>query len=110
MTGSQRVYFSVFGSGLGHVTRILEVADRLGEGYRPLISTSGQGADHLRAVGSRVDAVACPPLDVRWQGEGFSSWHVLPYFPFTFNNFLKQLAFERKSIARFDPKVVVSDS
>ena len=108
--GSQRVYFSVFGSGLGHITRILELADRLGEGYEPLVSTSGQGVEHLRAKGNGIRAVACPPLDVKWQGEGFSSWHVLPHFPFMFNNFLRQISFERRSIASFDPKVVVSDS
>ena len=108
--GPRRVYFSVFGSGIGHVTRILEMADRLGDGYEPVVSTSGQGFDHLRARGNGVRGVACPPLDVRWEGDGFSSWHVLPYFPFTLNNFLRQLAFERRSIAAFDPGVVVSDS
>ena len=108
--GPHRVYYSVFGSGLGHITRMLEVERRLGDGYRGLISTSGQGLDHVRAEGDGAEAVECPPLDVEWKGHGFSSWHVLPHFPFTFNNFLRQLAFERRSIAKFDPRVVVSDS
>lgn len=54
--------------------------------------------------------MSSPSIDVQWESEGFSSWHVLPRFPFTFNAFLNQLAFERRSIMRFNPSVVVSDS
>lgn len=106
---SRRVYFAVFGSGLGHVTRMLDVSQRL-DGCQSLFSTSGQGLDHVRSRGGMRAAVESPALDVEWRGEGFSSWHVLPYFPYTLSAFLRQVAFERKSIARFAPSVVVSDS
>jgi UDP-N-acetylglucosamine--N-acetylmuramyl-(pentapeptide) pyrophosphoryl-undecaprenol N-acetylglucosamine transferase len=105
-----RVYFAVFGSGLGHITRVIEISERLGDGYQSLFSSSGQGLRHLNARGREIAAVESPSLDVQWKEGGFSSWHVLPQFPFTFNAFLKQLAFERQSIRSFDPKVVVSDS
>ena len=108
---SRRVYFAVFGSGLGHVTRAMDIAGRLAvDGCQSLLSTSGQGLGHARTRGNGMAAVAAPSLDVQWKGEGFSSWHVLPRFPFTFNAFLRQVAFERQSMARFDPKVIVSDS
>ena len=108
--GSKRVYFSVFGSGLGHVIRALDLAGRLGAGYESRFSSSGQGIEHLRVMGLDGAAVETPSLDVEWKGGGFSSWHVLPQFPFTFDAFLRQMAFERRSIKKFDPGVVVSDS
>lgn len=107
----RKVYFAVFGSGLGHATRVLEVARRLrAEGREFLFSSSGQGLEFLKANGEAKNATECPALDVEWASGGFSSWHVLPRFPFMFNTFLKQFAFEERNIARFDPDVVVCDS
>ena len=109
---SRRVYFAVFGSGLGHVTRILEIAKLLPQGESQLrYSSSGQGFNFLKAKGLGASSVRCPPLDVEWaSGGGFSSNRVLPGFPFMFNNFLKQLAFERRAMRDFGPTLVVSDS
>lgn len=105
-----RVYFAVFGSGLGHITRVIEISERLGDGYQSLFSSSGQGLGHLRSKGRELAHVASPSLDVQWRGGGFSSWHVLPQFPFTFNAFLRQVEFERQSMRRYRPNIVVSDS
>jgi len=109
---ASRVYFGVFGSGIGHVTRILEIAKLIpSDEFRLRYSSSGQGFSFLRAEGMAASSGECPPLDVEWaSGGGFSSNRVLPGFPFMFNNFLKQLAFERRSIRAFDPTLVVSDS
>jgi len=109
---SHRVYFAVFGSGLGHVTRILEISRQLPQGeYESRYSTSGQGLGFLESRGEGTRTERSPPLDVEWAtGGGFSSHTVLPHFPFMFNSFLKQLAFERRAIGRFEPEVVVSDS
>lgn len=109
-TVGSRVYFAVFGSGIGHVTRALEIAGRLGEGYESAFSSFGQGIGYLQSRGRGRTTLASPSLDIRWEGGGFASWHVLPRFPFTFNAFLRQVAFERRSIEKFDPSVVVSDS
>jgi UDP:flavonoid glycosyltransferase YjiC (YdhE family) len=109
---SRRVYIAVFGSGLGHVTRMLEIAARLPKDeYEFVFSTSGQAYGYLEAKGMSGQSERCPSLDVEWVvGGGFSSHKVLPGFPFMFNNFLKQLAFERRAIRKYDPDVVVSDS
>jgi UDP-N-acetylglucosamine--N-acetylmuramyl-(pentapeptide) pyrophosphoryl-undecaprenol N-acetylglucosamine transferase len=108
----RRVYFAVFGSGLGHVTRILEITDRLkrdGDEFR--YSCSDQALNYLMMHGEADSVLKSPSLDVEWTEEGsFSSKQFIPRFPFMFNAFLKQIAFERENIARFDPKVVVSDS
>jgi UDP:flavonoid glycosyltransferase YjiC (YdhE family) len=107
----RKVYFAVFGSGLGHVTRVLEVARRLRRNGTELrFSSSGQGIVYLRSNEESGNSVECPGLDVEWAGGGFSSRHVLPRFPFMFNTFLRQLAFEERSIGAFDPDIVVSDS
>ncbi len=109
---SSRVYFAIFGSGLGHATRVLEVSGRLPrDEFEFRYSSSGQGFAHLKSEGVGQSSVECPPLDVEWaSGGGFSSHRVLPGFPFMFNSFLRQVAFERKSIGKFAPKVVVTDS
>jgi len=109
---SRRVYFAIYGSGLGHVTRVLEISGRLPQGeYETRYSTSGQGLGFLESRVEGQRAIKSPPLDVEWaEGGGFSSHTVLPHFPFMFNAFLKQVAFERGAIRRFDPAVVVSDS
>ena len=108
--GQLRVYFSVFGSGLGHITRILELSNRLA-GADVKYSTSGQGLAFLEAKSLRDKAAPTPHLDVEWGPVGgFSSYSVLPRFPIMFNTFLRQLASERRSMAMFRPSVVVSDS
>jgi UDP:flavonoid glycosyltransferase YjiC (YdhE family) len=108
---NRRVYFTVFGSGLGHATRVLDMAQRLrAQGYAFRISSFGQGLRFLRSQGEADIALDSPALDVEWAAGGFSSWHVLPRFPFMFSSFMRQLAFEGANISRFDPDVVVSDS
>jgi UDP-N-acetylglucosamine--N-acetylmuramyl-(pentapeptide) pyrophosphoryl-undecaprenol N-acetylglucosamine transferase len=109
---NRKVYYAVFGSGLGHVTRVLEVARRLRDSDDQFrFSSSSQGLNYLKSNGEERNVTESPSLDVHWAaGGGFSSWHVLPHFPFMFNSFLKQIAFERGSISKFDPDLVVSDS
>jgi UDP:flavonoid glycosyltransferase YjiC (YdhE family) len=109
---SRRIYFAVFGSGLGHVTRILEIAKLLpSDEFQLLYSSSGQGYSFLKSKGLGASSMNGPSLDVEWaSGGGFSSNRVLPGFPSMFNNFLKQVAFERRAIRDFGPTLVVSDS
>jgi UDP-N-acetylglucosamine--N-acetylmuramyl-(pentapeptide) pyrophosphoryl-undecaprenol N-acetylglucosamine transferase len=109
---SRRVYFAVFGSGLGHVTRILEISESLrqqGDEFR--FSCADQALDYLTNHGHEEEVLKSPSLDVEWTEDGsFSSKDFIPKFPFMFSAFLRQIAFERENIARFDPRVVVTDS
>jgi UDP-N-acetylglucosamine--N-acetylmuramyl-(pentapeptide) pyrophosphoryl-undecaprenol N-acetylglucosamine transferase len=109
---SRRVYFAVFGSGLGHVSRILDITERVrrdGDEFR--YSCSGQAQNYLNMHGQEENVLKSPSFDVEWTQEGsFSSKDFIPRFPYMFNSFLKQIAFERTNISRFDPQVVVSDS
>ncbi len=109
---SRRLYFAVFGSGLGHVSRILEVAKRLREdGDEFRYSCSDQALNYLMMNGEGGNVLKSPSLDVEWTEEGsFSSKEFIPRFPSMLNAFFRQIAFERENIAKFNPKVVVSDS
>jgi len=107
-----RIYFAVFGSGLGHATRVLDIGRSLSaRGDSVRYSSSGQGLSYIKTHEPGVDAVACPPLDVEWTEEGsFASRDFVVHFPFMFRSFFRQVAFEADSISQFNPKVVVSDS
>jgi UDP-N-acetylglucosamine--N-acetylmuramyl-(pentapeptide) pyrophosphoryl-undecaprenol N-acetylglucosamine transferase len=97
---------------LGHVTRVLDVADRLhGNGHEFCYSGSLQALKYLRLHQNGSKVLESPSLDVEWTEDGsFSSKDFIPHFPSMFNSFLKQIAFESESISRFDPSIVVSDS
>jgi UDP-N-acetylglucosamine--N-acetylmuramyl-(pentapeptide) pyrophosphoryl-undecaprenol N-acetylglucosamine transferase len=107
-----KIYFAVFGSGLGHATRALDIARRISaneDGIR--FSCSGQGLRYIRTHEPLADAVECPSLDVEWTEEGsFSGRDFMVHFPQMFRSFSRQVAFEAESISRFGPKVTVSDS
>jgi UDP:flavonoid glycosyltransferase YjiC (YdhE family) len=108
----RRVYFAVFGSGLGHAARALDLTERLrNEGYEFRYSSSDQALSYLSMNWGEGNVVMSPSLDVEWTAAGgFSSSDFIPRFRFMFNAFLKQVAFEEGSISRFDPRLVVSDS
>lgn len=107
-----KAYFAVFGSGLGHATRMLEIARSIGEaGVAVRLSCSGQGLRYIRADSPEADSVECPVLDVEWTEEGsFASKDFVVHFPQMYRSFARQVLFEARSIKRFDPDVVVSDS
>ncbi|MDA4111206.1 MAG: hypothetical protein OK439_01605, partial [Thaumarchaeota archaeon] len=105
-----RIYFSVFGSGLGHAARISEISDRLwkpGDEYR--YSSFEEGLDYLRSQGKYP--TKSPAIDLKWNSDGgFSSQDSFLGFPRAIIKFFRQLAFEADILTRFNPKVVVSDS
>jgi UDP:flavonoid glycosyltransferase YjiC (YdhE family) len=108
----RKIYFAVFGSGLGHATRALDISGPLranGDAIR--YSCSGQGLRYLKNQDPGADTVECPHLDVEWTEEGgFSSRNFVVHFPQMVRSFLRQLVFESESIEKFDPSVIVSDS
>jgi UDP-N-acetylglucosamine--N-acetylmuramyl-(pentapeptide) pyrophosphoryl-undecaprenol N-acetylglucosamine transferase len=94
------------------VTRVIDIAQRVGAEWDKIrYSCSGQGLEYIRTHQPQMDAVKCPALDVEWTEEGgFHSRSFVVHFPFMLRSFLNQVAFEEESIAKFDPKVTVSDS
>ncbi len=94
------------------MTRVIDIAQRLGADWDKIrYSCSGQGLEYIRTHHPQMDAVECPHLDVEWTEDGgFSSRGFVVHFPFMLRSFLNQVAFEAESIAKFEPRVAVSDS
>ena len=80
----RRIYFAVFGSGLGHVTRVLDIAGRVrrnGDEFR--YSCSLQALDYLNTRLDKGSILESPALDVEWtEGGSFSSKDFIPHFPY----------------------------
>lgn len=100
----------VFGSGLGHATRILSLVNSLrrnGEEY--LFSTFDEAYDFLGKQGEKV--VRTPSITMMWnESGGFSARDSFVRFPLEILRFSKQIGFESRQISNFDPELVVSDS
>ena len=106
----RRIYFAVFGSGLGHAARVLEISDRLAvEGDEHLYSSFDEGLNYLKTHGVRT--LSSPSVEVKWNSDGsVSTKNTFIRFPKGLMDFSRQVDFESKHISKFRPNVVVSDS
>jgi len=106
----RRIYFSIFGSGLGHAARVCEISNDLRRnGDEFTYSSFEEGLDYLRARG--INALKAPSIDLKWNSEGgFSSRDSFVGFPRAILTFAKQIGFESEVISTRKPHVVVSDS
>ncbi len=106
----RRVYFSIFGSGLGHAVRTRQFSERLRNDVDAFAYSSfGEGLDFLKSYD--MHPIESPEIELKWNSEGgFSSRDSLIGFPRAILTFGKQLDFETGLISRFKPNVVVSDS
>src|SRR5579875_2344235 len=107
----KKVYAGVFGSGLGHITRIRSISDGLqgSEEVEFLYSTFDEAYELLLRVQAPV--VRSPSVGVEWNvAGGFSGKDTIVRFPLYSIRFSKQVAFEIDQIAGYNPRVVLSDS
>lgn len=106
----QPIYIPVFGSGLGHATRMHLVSERLNSLNIPTVfSSSSEGLDFLRSKGHYCSEV--PNLDVKWGEHGdFSTTKTLRAFPELFETFVSQVRIEAKNMDRLAPSLVLADS
>lgn len=107
----KRVYFPIFGSGLGHAARMVAVASKLLEmGVEVAFSSYSEGVEYVEQKGFVCFRV--PRLDVGWTASGkFEGllktskrlpWHIA--------TFIRQVVLERKIMRSWRPDLVVSDS
>ncbi|NWG09644.1 MAG: hypothetical protein HXX80_04985 [Nitrososphaerales archaeon] len=107
---AQRVYMPVFGSGLGHASRMLLIARSLEkDGIEVKFSSSFEAVDYLKNSGFRCNSV--PLVDIKWDEKGEVSildtlMEALP----ALKNFTQQLTLEIDHMRSFSPNLVVSDS
>lgn len=105
-----RAYFTPYGVGLGHASRLMMIAGILQKyGVNVRFSSFGEAASYI--VMNGYDCNKVPPLDFAWSAEGgFSVKNSIANIPRWLMNFSRQVNCETVSIAQFDPEIVVSDS
>lgn len=107
----KKIYFPIFGSGLGHAARMVAVASKLtAKGFEVAFSSYSEGAEYVEKRGFICFEV--PRLDVGWTASGkFEGllktskrlpWHVA--------TFIRQVVLERKIMGSWRPDLVISDS
>jgi len=107
----KRIYFPIFGSGLGHAARMAAVASQLvDKGFEVAFSSYSEGAEYVEKHGFICFRV--PRLDVGWTASGkFEGllktskrlpWHIA--------TFIRQVVLERKIMISWKPDLVISDS
>lgn len=105
-----RAYIGCFGSGLGHASRMLDVAAELmARGSEVELSSSGEVAALIQRSGYRCNVL--PLADVRYSDTGeFALKETLLASPSLLARTYHQVVLEVSNISRFSPDVVLSDS
>jgi UDP:flavonoid glycosyltransferase YjiC (YdhE family) len=104
-----KVYFAMYGVGLGHASRMLLVANNLSADATVQFSSFGDAVDYVRMHG--FECLSVPPIDFGWgMDSGFSIKESIMKLPKNFLHFTAQLGTEGRNIRNFKPDVVVSDT
>ena len=105
----RRIHIAVYGSGLGHASRMSLVAEKLvNQGDTVIFSSFDHAVDYLREMGFHCEKV--PSLDISWNEEGVSVKKTVEDLPNLFSKFVQQVKKERQIMYRFHPDIVVSDT
>lgn len=105
------VYLPVFGSGLGHASRMVLIGRKLQkEGISLVYSSSFDAVEYIRRAGFSCFEV--PGIDVPWTSYGAFSGlpKMFRKVPSMAKTFLRQLRAELRNIKRLGSKLVISDT
>lgn len=105
-----KAYFTPYGVGLGHASRMMMLAERLGDSDVDIrFSSFGEGAHYISMRG--YECMTVPPVEFAWSTEGgFSVKYSISNIPLWFTNFPRQVRDEINNIIKYDPNIVVSDT
>ena len=107
-----KAYIAPNGLGLGHVSRCIPLAETLREGGDEILFSSyNEGLTYLQKTD--FNHVAAPPIAHRVQKDGTIDFRLTTARPGPFGSVLitlNQLGFELRTMRKFKPDVVVSDS
>ena len=106
----KKIYLSIFGSGLGHATRIKPIYEILQkEGHIIQASSFGEGFEFLKNDG--VNCKRVPEIDVSWKDDGsVSPNRTLLKLPKNIIIFIIHIFLEFILISKFKPDIIISDS
>jgi UDP-N-acetylglucosamine--N-acetylmuramyl-(pentapeptide) pyrophosphoryl-undecaprenol N-acetylglucosamine transferase len=104
------VYFTPYGVGLGHASRLLVLADNFKEfKFESKFSTFGEAKNYLNNHGYECNSV--PPVEFLWGREGeFSAKHNIMKIPKWLTNLPIQVNKEITYLKKYNPDIIVSDS
>lgn len=105
-----KAYFTPYGVGLGHASRMMMLAERLGDSDVDIrFSSFGEGAHYISMQG--YECMTVPPVEFAWSIEGgFSVKYSISNIPLWFTNFPMQVRDEINNMIKYDPDIVVSDT
>ena len=105
-----KVYIGCFGSGLGHASRMLEVAGELrSRGSEVRLSSSGEVVSLIRSKGFECNPL--PLADVRYSESGeFALRQTVLDGLSILSRTARQVRLEARNLIRFGPDAVLSDS
>ena len=106
----RRLYFTPYGVGLGHASRLLVLADYFrGYQFESKFSSFGEAKSFLSLHGYECNLV--PPVEFLWGRDGeFSLKHNISKIPKWVANLPIQINREITYIKKFNPGVIISDT
>lgn len=106
----KKVYFTPYGVGLGHASRLLTIAEKVqNNNIEVKFSSFGEAVDYISRYGYRCNQV--PAVEFSWNSQGsFSLKNSISNVPNWFKNFTIQIAKEVELMIKFSPNLIVSDS
>jgi len=106
----RRLYFTPYGVGLGHASRLLVLATKLKEfGYESRFSSFGEAKNYLNLHGYKCNSI--PPVEFLWGREGeFSVKYNITKIPQWLTNVPIQVNKEIAYIKKYNPHIIISDS
>ncbi len=106
----RRLYFTPYGVGLGHASRLLVLADYLkGFGLESRFSSFGEAKNYLNLHGYECNIV--PPVEFLWGRDGeFSAKHNISKIPKWVTNLPIQINREIRYLKKFNPQIIISDT
>ena len=106
----KKVYFTPYGVGLGHASRLITIAEKVKtNNIYVKFSSFGEAVDFIARYGYHCNQV--PPVEFSWNSQGsFSMKNSVSNIPSWFKNFTTQVVKEVEMMIKFSPNIVVSDS
>lgn len=105
-----KVYFTPYGVGLGHASRLILIAQQLQNlGVNLRFSSSGEAVGYISMHG--YDCLSVPPVELAWSSDGsFSIQDSIAKIPYLFINLARQINTEARNMLDYEPEIIVSDT
>jgi len=106
----KKVYFTPYGVGLGHASRLMTIAEKIqNNNLEVKFSSFGEAVDYISRSGYICHEVS--PVEFSWNSQGsFSLKNSIANVPNWFKNFTTQIVKEVELMIKFSPNLIVSDS